>query len=172
MALLMYIGALIWLLTVAASFIEATRYMYRIGSLSCSDGADLPDWHRRKYATANNQDMGIFESLLGQPQPRMPPSRKEEQYTEYGTFSSGGKENKLPQKMPATLFTVVARMMPFVWIAQWLFWVGFIGLSSEEFVYVRYAVLSCAANQMQVLSAQTRSSHYHLGGCVNRRCCY
>ncbi|KAI8649141.1 hypothetical protein NCS57_01450200 [Fusarium keratoplasticum] len=142
MALLMYIGALIWLLTVAASFIEATRYMYRIGSLSCSDGADLPDWHRRKYATANNQDMGIFESLLGQPQPRMPPSRKEEQYTEYGTFSSGGKENKLPQKMPAMLFTVVARMMPFVWIAQWLFWVGFIGLSSEEFCLPKLEVLT------------------------------
>ncbi|KAJ3461029.1 hypothetical protein MRS44_011896 [Fusarium solani] len=158
LALLMYAGALIWLLTIAALFIETTRYIYKIGSLSCSNGADLPDWHRRKYATSNNQDMGALESLLGQPQPRMPSSRKEGQYTEYGTFSSGGKETKLPQKMPATLFTVVARSMPFVWIAQWLFWVGFIGLSSEEFVYVRYAILSFAANQMQVLDSGTQIS--------------
>ncbi|KAI8664757.1 hypothetical protein NCS56_00909500 [Fusarium sp. Ph1] len=157
LALLMYAGALIWLLTIAASFIEATRYMYRIGSLSYSDGADLSDWHRHKYATANKQDMGVFESLLGQPQPRMPPSRKEKQYIEYGTFSSGGKETKLPHKMPATLFTVAARGMPFVWIAQWLFWAGFIGLSSEGFCLPKLEVLTTIWVAASIGGAAVRS---------------
>ncbi|KAI8711314.1 hypothetical protein NCS52_01507400 [Fusarium sp. LHS14.1] len=139
LALLMYIGALIWLLIIARCFIEVIRYIYRIGSHS---GSDEADWHRFKYATDNNQDMGVLEGLLGQSQPRMPQSRKEEQHTEYGTFSSGGMDTKLPQKLPATLFTVAARSMPFVWIAQWLFWSGFIGLSSEEFCLPKLEVLT------------------------------
>ncbi|RSL59629.1 hypothetical protein CEP53_005709 [Fusarium sp. AF-6] len=142
LALLMYTGALIWLLTIAVSFIEATRYIYEIGSNSSSDVSALPGQHKRKYTIINIPDMAVFESLLGQSEPRTTQSREDGQYTEYGTFSGGSKENKLPLRIPARLYTVAATSMPFVWIAQWLFWVGFIGLSSEEFCLPNLEVLT------------------------------
>ncbi|KAJ4308499.1 hypothetical protein N0V84_012058 [Fusarium piperis] len=91
LALLMYAGALVWLLTIAVSFIEATRYIYKAGSLSCSDVAVSSDRQRRKYAAGSRSDMGVFESLLGQPQPGVSWTQEEERYKEYGTFSGGRK---------------------------------------------------------------------------------
>ncbi|EXJ71354.1 uncharacterized protein A1O5_05161 [Cladophialophora psammophila CBS 110553] len=56
-------------------------------------------------------------------------------YTAYGTLPIEGQNNRLPQKAFVRLYTVSIIGMLFLWIAQWLFWSGFIGLSLEEYVF-------------------------------------
>ncbi|RYN20476.1 hypothetical protein AA0113_g5976 [Alternaria arborescens] len=40
------------------------------------------------------------------------------------------------------LFLIAIASMIFLWIAQWLFWAGFIGLSMEEFCPPKLGVLT------------------------------
>ncbi|KIW91155.1 uncharacterized protein Z519_08050 [Cladophialophora bantiana CBS 173.52] len=54
-------------------------------------------------------------------------------YTAYGTLPIEGQNNRLPQKSFLRLYTVSIIGMLLLWIAQWLFWYGLIGLRLEEF---------------------------------------
>ncbi|TRX90908.1 hypothetical protein FHL15_008113 [Xylaria flabelliformis] len=53
----------------------------------------------------------------------------------YGTFSVEGPNKRVSQKASMGLYGAVVITM-LLWILQWLFWGGFIGLSSEEYVFM------------------------------------
>lgn len=50
----------------------------------------------------------------------------------YGTFPVAGQNNESSHATPVALFQILVMGMLLLWIAQWLFWGGFIGVSSEE----------------------------------------
>ncbi|GAD92445.1 hypothetical protein PMAA_074980 [Paecilomyces variotii No. 5] len=60
----------------------------------------------------------------------------------YGTFFVRNSVHWLSQKPSTELYEAAVISMFLLWIAQWLFWVGFIGLSSEEFCPPRLGVLT------------------------------
>ncbi|KAJ8121450.1 hypothetical protein ONZ43_g2101 [Nemania bipapillata] len=60
----------------------------------------------------------------------------------YGTFPAASQNNKASHKTPAALFQILVIGMLLLWIAQWLFWGGFIGVSSEEFCPPKLGILT------------------------------
>jgi hypothetical protein len=56
--------------------------------------------------------------------------------TTYGTFSAKGQSNWVSQKAYVELSAAAVKVMLLLWIVQWLFWGGFIGLSSEVYVFM------------------------------------
>jgi hypothetical protein len=52
----------------------------------------------------------------------------------------------------ARLFLITIASMILLWIAQWLFWTGFIGLSMEEYVLMRARTGFNLADCIKVLS--------------------
>ena len=59
-------------------------------------------------------------------------SSEEQIYTVYGTLPSKVPDNRIIEQGMVRLFLIAIASMIFLWIAQWLFWAGFIGLSMEE----------------------------------------
>ncbi|KAK5636931.1 hypothetical protein RRF57_012643 [Xylaria bambusicola] len=54
----------------------------------------------------------------------------------YGTFPGAGQNNPVSRtKIPVVLFQILVIGMLLLWVAQWLFWDGFIRVSSEEYVF-------------------------------------
>ncbi|KAI0518305.1 hypothetical protein F5B22DRAFT_600701 [Xylaria bambusicola] len=70
-----------------------------------------------------------------------PLKRGEGRDKEYGTLSGEGINKRVSQKVPVGLYGVVVITM-LLWIAQWLFWGGFLGLSLEEFCPPRLETLT------------------------------
>jgi len=64
----------------------------------------------------------------------MSTSHEEQPYTVYGTLPSKLPNKRTMKKGIARLFLITITTIFFLWIAQWLFWLGFIGLSMEEYV--------------------------------------
>ncbi|KAI0114029.1 hypothetical protein GGR51DRAFT_505284 [Nemania sp. FL0031] len=60
----------------------------------------------------------------------------------YGTFAAASQNNKASGKIPVVLFQILVIGMLLLWIAQWLFWGGFIGVSSEEFCPPKLGILT------------------------------
>jgi len=82
--------------------------------------------------------------------------------TMYGTISSRVPKNSTIKKGTPRLFLITITAMFFLWIAQWLFWLGFIGLSMEEYVPVRARTEYILANCTKVLSPQAWDSYRRL----------
>ncbi|KAH7321492.1 hypothetical protein BKA65DRAFT_512296 [Rhexocercosporidium sp. MPI-PUGE-AT-0058] len=63
-------------------------------------------------------------------------------YAVYGTFSIKVQNNLVSQKASVELYAATVISMLVLWIGQWVFWGGFIGLSSEEFCPPKLGVLT------------------------------
>ncbi|KAF4435901.1 hypothetical protein F53441_13409 [Fusarium austroafricanum] len=126
---LMYAAALIWLLvvaTMAVPFIRAIRYI--------SIAEMLPNKEEDDEVTGRMAKPGATKSdatdrLL--PKSRQGPSISP-QYSNYGTMPPEDEALKLPGGPASQLYMVLPMGLPLLWLAQWLFWVGYICLSSEE----------------------------------------
>lgn len=99
----MYLGALAWMTVVAASAMWLIHKTRRSGESARIRGGD-----------------GVFETLL-------PKS-----WTTYGTLPSEKKHSECSEEPFSGLPFVMAVGMPYLWASQWLFWIGFINLSSEK----------------------------------------
>lgn len=152
-AKIMYAGALMWLIIISLALIQLMRATRRMNRLTGSGSLDLPKWQRGKQTTSN-----IAEELMAQLSELctrlreklanywMDKSRSSEEtpltsseggdYMVYGTFSVKGQNNWVSQKASVELYTAMAISMLLLWIAQWLFWGGFIGFSSDEYGFV------------------------------------
>lgn len=145
----MYAGALIWLFIISLALVQLIRATCKVNRLTGSGSLDLPKWQRGKQTTSN-----IAEELMAQLNERwtrlmeqlayywVDKSRDSEEtpltsseggdYRVYGTFSVKGQNNWVSQKASVELYAATVISMLLLWIAQWLFWGGFISLSSEE----------------------------------------
>ncbi|KAK5637290.1 hypothetical protein RRF57_013002 [Xylaria bambusicola] len=71
----------------------------------------------------------------------MPLKRGERRRNVYGTFSGKGINTRASHEGSVALYGVVAITL-LLWIAQWFFWGGFLGLSLEEFCPPKLGVLT------------------------------
>ncbi len=109
-AKIMYAGAFMWLLIVTLVLLQLILRFREELARSWMD-------ERR----------GSKEPLL---------KRSERNYTGYGTLSAQGRNSRITKKVSVDLYAATVKIMFLLWIAQWLFWGGFIGLSSGEYVFI------------------------------------
>ncbi|KAL2822414.1 hypothetical protein BJX63DRAFT_121278 [Aspergillus granulosus] len=115
----MYAGALMWLSCLAGALVQSAQAIHKMNRMAESGSPNPPEWQRDNQA--------LFAGRTGRDR------------TAYGTFTDKGQQHDwVSQKTPmcATVMVVL------LWIAQWLFWAGFIGLSSEEFCPPKLEVLT------------------------------
>lgn len=147
-AKLMYTGALLWLIITTVALVSLIRVVPRSGS-------DFkPSRQGSKQTTS-----GIVETLMAKlDEPCIWLGEMLESYWmhtsnvkafgETSSLVSGGRNRTMYGTLPvkhqgnlhfrkelAKLYAVTAVSMLFLWFAQWLFWGGFIGLSSEAYVF-------------------------------------
>jgi hypothetical protein len=123
-AYFMYFGALFWLLVVAAMSIPLIRTMHRIFSPTQHPKA----FNGLKCNAHTNDESGLRESLL-----RSPGSADSAGHgSNYGAIPVT-EECKHTRPRPLVLLYVIMSMgLPLLWLAQWVFWIGYICVSMEE----------------------------------------
>ncbi|KPM38574.1 hypothetical protein AK830_g7983 [Neonectria ditissima] len=156
---IMYAGALMWLIIVIAALGQSMRAMYRMNKLTGPGTTDLPKWQRRNETTSN-----IAEELVAQSNDYWTRMGEKfvycwmeggktlgelsltggegENYTVYGTLPVERKGSPDFRKAVSKLYMATATGMLLLWVAQWLFWGGFITLSSEEFCPPNLGILT------------------------------
>lgn len=148
----MYAGALVWLIIVSVVIAQLIRAI-RMNRLP-GPGFDTPEWQGGKQTTSKIEDLrdhleecctrlmesgGSEETPLIRSEgtdPEETPLIKSKggDHTVYGTCSVEVQDDRVSQKSFVGLYAATVISMLLLWIAQWLFWGGFIGLSSEEYV--------------------------------------
>jgi hypothetical protein len=152
-AKIMYAGALLWLIIISVAFVQLVQTIRMMNRLTGYGSPDLPKWQRSKQTTSNIAEEPTAQSnghrtRLGENLVHswIDKSRASEEtslmssdggnYTVYGTLTVKSQNDWVSQKAFVELHAVTAISMLLLWIAQWLFWGGFIGLSSEEYVFM------------------------------------
>ncbi|OJJ83808.1 uncharacterized protein ASPGLDRAFT_66762 [Aspergillus glaucus CBS 516.65] len=158
-AKIMYAGALMWLMIVGLVLIQSMRATRRMNRLIGSGSLNPPKWQRGKQTISKiAEDLMVCLNELctrfreDSAHYWMDESRGSEEtpltsseggdYKMYGTFSVKDQHHWVSQKAFVELYAATVISMLFLWIAQWLFWGGFIGLSSEEFCPPKLGVLT------------------------------
>ncbi|KAH7313870.1 hypothetical protein B0I35DRAFT_436034 [Stachybotrys elegans] len=123
-ARLMYFGTYLWLLAIAWPFIQIVRAAYIMGTLDGSGESDSLD-ARRGHTTKR-----IAQELARQ---------REESLAWLGQrIGHAWEDDKTPERAPlvagktqAKLYIAMLANMLCLWVAQCVFWAGFIGLSGD-----------------------------------------
>ncbi|PLB43277.1 hypothetical protein P170DRAFT_370267 [Aspergillus steynii IBT 23096] len=131
----MYAGALLWLMLFILVLVQSMRAKRKINKLTGSTTVEevTSAWNENRI---NSKD-GIAQSSKDNAgTEKTPLTRTERHSTAYGTFSDPGQQHWVSQNAFVELCVATAMGMLFLWVAQWLFWGGFVGLSLEEYVLV------------------------------------
>ncbi|KAI2730076.1 hypothetical protein CBS147332_1928 [Penicillium roqueforti] len=140
----MYAGALVWLIIVSVVIAQVIRAI-RMNRLT-GPVFDTSDWQGGKQTTSKIEELmdhldecctGLVKSRGSEGTPLI--KIKGRDYTDYGTFKS--HDGRVSNKSFVGLYAATIISMLLLWIAQWLFWSGFIGLSAEEFCLPQLRVL-------------------------------
>jgi hypothetical protein len=92
--------------------------------------------------------------------------------TDYGTLPVKAQKNQSIDKVTIRLYSITIISMALLWIAQWLFWAGFIGLSVDEYVPMRARIGFNLANCTKVLPPEAWSTYSDLDRLVSGcNCC-
>ncbi|OJI81927.1 hypothetical protein ASPTUDRAFT_45265 [Aspergillus tubingensis CBS 134.48] len=138
-AKIMYAGALMWLFTVIMAFAVSIRAMRKMeksrGSVFTS--LDISEEGMPPIIEYHNIRTGrMFHPATGRPRApeEAPLIRDQSNRTSYDPLLVKPRLISLPHKPRlAELYAATTIFLLLLWIAQLLFWGGFIGLSSEEF---------------------------------------
>lgn len=147
-AKLMYVGALLWLFVMCVAIVQLILATCRWTNATRTSDAHLPNRQKRQRTTLNitrnlmrqfNKPCLWLEERLthhwakhdGAPRETSAMSSKGVYYTSYGTLPMKNQDVRNSQKESERLYTIAIMIMTLLWTAQWLFWGGFIGLSSE-----------------------------------------
>ncbi|KAK4867093.1 hypothetical protein LT330_007834 [Penicillium expansum] len=84
---------------------------------------------------------------------RTPLIKNRGDHMDYGTSSFQRQHDRVSRKSFVGLYVATVISMLLLWIAQWLFWSGFIGLSSEEFCPPQLGVLTAIWTTFSLLGA-------------------
>lgn len=119
-AKIMYAGALLWLIIISVASVQSMRALLRMNGLTESERVDSPGL-RRPF---------IVKSTVTRETPLMRSEAR--MHKTYGTVPVEREDDRGSQQSFANLYAATTIVMLLLWVAQWLFWGGFIGLSSEE----------------------------------------
>ncbi|KAF4960754.1 hypothetical protein FSARC_10383 [Fusarium sarcochroum] len=129
-AWLMYAGALIWLIVVAMMAVPFIRVIHtNLSTVSPASTKQESVSHHDDNMTPKDDEANVHETLLPKPHWGAPLSSEG---SSYGTLPVEYQSHELSGGSLATLYMVMSIAMPFLWLAQWFFWAGFVVLSSEE----------------------------------------
>ncbi|KAH7141792.1 hypothetical protein EDB81DRAFT_53458 [Dactylonectria macrodidyma] len=170
----MYAGALLWFIVIVVALVQLMRATIRMKRLTRSGRGDFPT-RQISNQTSNQTIWNVVEELRAQPDEywawmgkklahsweaeSMPPGETSPLCGErrsnmvYGTLPVQSKGKRVSQKEFARLYTVTAISMLLLWVAQWLFWSGFIVLSSDEFCPPKLGLLTVIWITVSVASA-------------------
>jgi hypothetical protein len=137
-AMMMYSGALLWLIVVVAALVQLVRFAKAMASSRNSENASLPKWQDRTRAPATiaeelSEQVDERCALLGKRLVRAEPPRSRYSTT-YGTLPPKTRGKPISTLTLANAYVIIVSIISLLWVAQWLFWAGFINLSSEEYV--------------------------------------
>lgn len=148
----MYAGALMWLIIVGltlVSFISTTFWSTAYGNCQPRDG------QRHKYTSlkiadesmafsnerrAKRRDSRARHGVLRSSGREGTPLSSEGRYDtmhHYGTFSFEVQNRLAFPEASVQWYASTVLSLLLLWVAQWLFWGGFIGLSSAEYVFIQ-----------------------------------
>ncbi|CAI6340891.1 unnamed protein product [Periconia digitata] len=153
LARIMYYGALMWLIIVAMTILWTVQIASRMNKMIDQE----PEWveSRRKVSVIMKGLTKMFDSPhawlgdelqqcwmgkggdLGE---RSSLLHGGENIATYGALPVQSSSDS--RKELASLYAVVSLGMLSLWVAQWLFWIGFIRLSSEEFCLPKLGLLT------------------------------
>ncbi|KAI2713067.1 hypothetical protein DTO012A7_9686 [Penicillium roqueforti] len=157
-AKMMYAGALAWLIIVSVVIAQVIRAI-RMSRLT-RPVFDTPDWQGGKQTTSKIEELmdhldecctGLVESRGSEETPLI--KSKGRDHTDYGTYSVKGHDDRVSKKSFLGLYAATIISMLLLWIAQWLFWGGFIGLSAEEFCLPQLRVLTAIWTAFSLVGA-------------------
>lgn len=146
----MYYGALAWAFAVAVVFAQILRYVQKLNRLTetvefnslerqtstpkVSSIADELVAQVDNYCTWLEEHLAAYWTTKSESWEEAPLLRSEGGvYTVYGTVYAKRQSEKSSRKEFVRLYAIIAVCMIALWIAQWFFWIGYIGLSMEEF---------------------------------------
>ncbi|RAH62903.1 hypothetical protein BO85DRAFT_410277 [Aspergillus piperis CBS 112811] len=140
-AKIMYAGALMWLLTVIMAFAVSIRAMRKVekSRVSVFTSLNISEEGMPPIKEYNNIRTGrMFHRATGRPRApeEAPLIRDQSNRTSYDPILVQPRLISLPHRPRlAEVYAATTSFLLFLWIAQLLFWGGFIGLSSEEYVF-------------------------------------
>jgi hypothetical protein len=152
-AKIMYVGALLWLITISVALVHLILAIRMVDKLTGSSSREQVKWQRSKQPTLNTVEqlmsqLNEFSTQLGDKLAHLwiakiwgleetsSTSSEEGSYTVYGTLPVNSQNTRdwVLQKAYVKLYLTTVTIMVILWVMQWRFWAGFIGLSSEEYV--------------------------------------
>lgn len=149
-ARMMYLGALLWLFAVVVMLVVALQTIYASASRSESRAATMPILHGTHNPTTNamvdnlmdmfNQFWNSLEEKVALyiTRPKNRPERepllgcKKSHHHGYGALPLVDPSMPVLPGSLVKMYTIAVPGMLVPWIAQWLFWAGFIELSGER----------------------------------------
>jgi hypothetical protein len=128
-AKIMYAGAILWLLVIVAALVQGMR---AIRSINTAASSDIPEWQAREpIPTTISAEMAAQLNeqcaLLGENM-----RRQTTHFTTYGTVPNKLQDEHISGRAMVEPYVITVSIMFLLWVAQWLFWSGFIGVSSDE----------------------------------------
>ncbi|KAF1841234.1 uncharacterized protein K460DRAFT_359748 [Cucurbitaria berberidis CBS 394.84] len=144
----MYAGALLWLIVSIVTIVKLLQAACRWHVSTGAGNIDVPKWQNQQPRNIVEEGLAQFiqhwarfeENLAhhgiaksGELEETSSLLNEGGTYTAYGTCSVEGHNTSAPPGSFVRLYAVTVIGMLLLWIAQWLFWGGFIGLSLEEF---------------------------------------
>lgn len=160
MARMMYHGALMWLMLIGLVLALLVWAAHRINQMSDNTTLEppppIPKRDRKRITTFVEgirahlnecytqfkgkaihfcmvECMGPNESLLIR-----------NNGSAYGTFSESSQNHWASQPNSLGLYAALILCMLLLWLAQWLFWTGFVFVSSEEYALISVCSLNCS----------------------------
>lgn len=131
-ALLMYAGALIWVLMMVMMAVPLARTIQAVlnaGSHGRNTRRRPPGHDGSNHTPSGDGEATVHETLLAESHWRAP--LKSGDFS-YGTLPVTDRSHALRRGLLIALYRVMAMAVPLLWLSQWLFWAGFAVLSSEE----------------------------------------
>ncbi|KAI1117881.1 hypothetical protein F5Y14DRAFT_402306 [Nemania sp. NC0429] len=141
-AKIMYYGALMWLaLRTLVVIRDCRRIMREMGSDDLNSPKPQKGGRTTSSADENREaEVGLLASSSGG-------------RVVYGTFSFTDEDDEALRKSFVKISATTVGSMLLLWVAQWLFWGGFIGLSSEEYCLPNLEVLTAVWTVFSVAGA-------------------
>ncbi|PWY83888.1 hypothetical protein BO94DRAFT_625433 [Aspergillus sclerotioniger CBS 115572] len=162
----MYAGALMWLIIIGVGLVHLVRTVRRLDRLVGSDILNQPDWQtigdttsmsRKKWRARRRRliddyAQGRMDKPIGSEESLLTSGMGGDQIV-YGTFSAQSRQKWGYPTASMVFYAETVMLLLLLWISQWFFWGGFIGLSVEEFCPPRLGVLMSVWVAFSTMSA-------------------
>ncbi|OOF98685.1 hypothetical protein ASPCADRAFT_204459, partial [Aspergillus carbonarius ITEM 5010] len=149
----MYAGALMWLIIIGMALVQLMHAMRnRIRSTGSVLAQQRKALRKHRRGLRNGYAQGRMDRPIGSEESLFTSSMGGNHMV-YGTFAARDQHEWLSQMVFPGFYPTTIMTMLLLWIAQWFFWSGFIGLSLEEFCPPKLGLLTAIWIASSTMSA-------------------